>query len=226
MPIPTVILPGYLAGAEEYQALEQAIREQHGPAAIVPLRWWDWLVTVGGRPVTPVLELLEQTVDQALAVNQAQQVNLVAHSAGGWIARMYLGEQAYCGRVWGRHPKVATLITLGTPHRSLERWTRTNLDFVNDNYPGAFHPQVRYVCIAGKAVEGKPGWHDNWLAYQSYKLTAGKGETWGDAITPIAAAHLEGAENITLPDVLHSPRGGRYWYGSPDALQQWLPYLQ
>ncbi len=225
MPLPTVILPGYLADAQEYRGLEQAIRQGHGSALTMPLHWWQWLPTVGGRPVTPVLEILDQTVKQVLADSGAEQVNLVAHSAGGWVARLYLGEQAYCDRVWGAHPKVATLITLGTPHRSLERWTLTNLNFVNTRYPGAFHPKVRYVCVAGKTIEGKPGWQPSWLAYQSYKITAGNGKTWGDAITPVEAAHLEGAENLTLPGVFHSPRGKRYWYGSPEAFKQWMGYL-
>ncbi|MEN9218260.1 MAG: hypothetical protein Q6J33_04540, partial [Gloeomargarita sp. DG_2_bins_126] len=61
------------------------------------------------------------------------------------------------------------------------------------------------------------------LAYESYRLTVGKGEVWGDGITPVAAAHLEGAENITLPGVWHSPRSPGEWYGSPGILPQWLP---
>ncbi|MBD2021054.1 lipase, partial [Leptolyngbya sp. FACHB-36] len=116
-----------------------------------------------------------------------------------------------------------TLITLGTPHTSLERWTRKNLEFVNLTYPGAFYSDVRYVCVAGKAIYGDR-WR-SWLAYSSYKLTCGNGNTWGDGITPIEAAHLEGAENLTLDGAKHSPRAGSLWYGSPGVIDAWLPFL-
>jgi polygalacturonase len=49
---------------------------------------------------------------------------------------------------------------------------------------------------------------------------------WGDGITPVECAHLHGAENLTLTEVIHSPRPGRLWYGSPPILDQWLGYLK
>ncbi len=51
--------------------------------------------------------------------------------------------------------------------------------------------------MAGKAVYGERRL-GKWLAYNSYQLTCGRGNCWGDGITPIAAAHLTGATNITL----------------------------
>jgi len=61
---------------------------------------------------------------------------------------------------WQAHTYVATLVTLGTPHVSQERWTRWNLDFVNNNYPGVYR-NIRYVCVAGKFGEqvAVGGWH-------------------------------------------------------------------
>lgn len=232
MPLPTVILPGFFAGAIEYRALEQALQKLGFPTAIVPLRPRDWFPTVGGRSMIPILRQLDQTVKQLRQDYSVSQVNLIGHSAGGWIARIYLGEQPYTihndvsetAGLWHAYPYVATLVTLGTPHVSQERWTKRNLDFVKVNYPGAFYPDVKYVCVAGKAVYGarRPG---QWLAYNSYKLTCGVGNCWGDGITPIEAAHLDGATNLTLENVLHSPRREGIWYGSPDAMQSWVSYL-
>ena len=107
---------------------------------------------------------------------------------------------------------------------SQERWTRQNLDFVNNNYPGAFHPNVRYVCVAGKSVHGQLNWQ-HWITYHSYELTGGQGNCWGDGITPIVAAHLGGANNIVLEGVQHSPRRDSLWYGSPEIVSAWVPYL-
>ncbi|HLO48569.1 MAG TPA: alpha/beta hydrolase [Kamptonema sp.] len=233
MPLPTVILPGYFAAASEYSELEKTLCDRGFPTLIVPIRQRDWFPTVGGRSMIPILRLLDRTVKQALQQYNSPQINLIGHSAGGWIARIYLGEKPYTihGDVaedvglWNAFPYVNTLVTLGTPHVSQERWTRKNLDFVKIHYPGAFHPNVHYVCVAGKAVFGN--WSlKTWLAYNSYKLTIGTAETWGDGITPVAAAHLEGAENLVLDGVWHSPRSPGKWYGSPDIIPSWAGYLQ
>ncbi|MEB3181840.1 MAG: triacylglycerol lipase [Nostocaceae cyanobacterium] len=230
MPLPTVILPGYLESARAYRQLEQSLQQLGFPTLTVPLRRRDWLTLIGGRPVTPILQQLDRTVKQLLQQTDATQINLIGHSAGGWLSRIYMGEKPYLGRgelnptLWGGHPLVANLITLGTPHISQERWTRWNLDFVNHNYPGAFYKNVRYVCVAGKTIFGERRL-GSWFAHSSYELTCGKGNTWGDGITPVAAAHLEGAENLVIEGVNHSPRSPGIWYGSPEPLKTWVSYL-
>lgn len=233
MPLPTVILPGYFASALEYRLLEASLQQLGFPTVTVPLQQKDWLPTLGGRSMVPILRKIDQTVKQVLEKYHVSQVNLIGHSAGGWIARIYLGEKPYTIHgditdsavgLWHAHPYVATLVTLGTPHISQERWTKRNLDFVKIHYPGAFYPQVKYVCVAGKAIYGQQRW-GSWLAYSSYKLTCGAGNCWGDGITPLEAAHLEGAINLTLDGVLHSPRRKGIWYGSPPAMKAWVSYL-
>lgn len=224
MALPTVILPGYLESAIVYRQLEQSLQNLGFPTVTVPLRRRDWIPTFGGRPITPIVQRLDRTVKQILQKYNASQINLIGHSAGGWISRIYLGEKPYLGSAWSAHPLVATLITLGAPHISQERWTRWNLDFVKNNYPGAFYKNVRYVCVAGKTIFGERR-RGSWLAYTSYQLTCAQGNTWGDGITPIAAAHLDGAENIVLEGVVHSPRSLGIWYGSPEPLKAWVSYL-
>lgn len=229
--LPTVILPGYLESAIAYRPLAQALQAMGFPTVTVPLRRRDWLPTLGGRPVTPILQQLDLTVKQVLQQYNTSQINLIGHSAGGWISRIYLGEKPYLGRgqaisvdSWQAHNYVTTLVTLGTPHISQERWTRWNLDFVNHNYPGAFYRHVRYICVAGKTILGERR-RGSWLAYSSYQLTCGQGNCWGDGIVPLAAAHLEGAENLVIAGVKHSPRSVGLWYGSESVLSNWVPYL-
>ena len=232
MGLPTVILPGYFASAIAYRQLEQHLQQQGFPTTTVPLSRRDWIPTLGGLPVTPILQQLDRTVKQVLQQSGCSQINLIGHSAGGWIARIYLGEKPYwiprggnCSpQTWGAHSSIATLVTLGTPHISQEQWTRQNLDFTNQNYPDAFHPNVQYICVAGKAVYGERRW-GTWIAYNSYQLTCGTGNSWGDGITPIPAAHLKGAKNLTLDNVRHSPRNEARWYGSADVVSAWASYL-
>jgi pimeloyl-ACP methyl ester carboxylesterase len=232
MRLPTVIVPGYFARATDYQALAEQLTQQGIPTTIVPLRKRDWLPTLGGRSVVPILRQIDRTVKQILRESGISKINLVGHSAGGWIARIYLGEIPYTIHgdvsetegVWKAFEYVSTLVSLGTPHISHERWTKRNLDFVKYNYPGAFYPQVHYVCVAGKAIYGEKRL-GSWLAYNSYQLTCGQGNCWGDGITPIAAAHLEGSTNLILERVMHSPNSPGIWYGSPDILPAWINYL-
>lgn len=229
--LPTVILPGYLARAREYEPLQQELMARGIPARIVPLEVSSWFPTIGGRPVTPILQALETTLQRTLQEFSSYRVNLIGHSAGGWIARIYLGKHPYHGRIWSGQDKVSTLVTLGTPHLSRERWTRANLNFVNQTYPGAYWPQVKMVCVAGRAVQGRPlSWGalslSDWIAFNSYQMTAGQGGAWGDGITPIEAAHLEGAINLTLEGVVHAPKDTRPWYGSPQVIPEWIDYLR
>ena len=215
-----VILAGYLAGAGDYTGMAQLLNDQGMPTYTVPLRWWEWLPTVGGRSIAPILEKLHHTIQQLHRAYPTAKFNLIAHSAAGWLGRIYLGDRPYYNRVWHGRKLVQKLICLGTPHTSLEPWTRMNLDFVNQNYPDAFYPEVEYICVAGKAVFGE----GNWIAYNSYQLTCGTGRTWGDGITPVMSAHLQGANNLTLEGVHHSPRAGR-WYGSPEVVREWAQFL-
>jgi hypothetical protein len=58
----------------------------------------------------------------------------------------------------------------------------------------------------------------------------GDAGAWGDGITPVVTAHLDGAENVTLEGVFHTPLGSddesRPWYGSPRVLDQWVEKLR
>lgn len=231
MALPTVIIPGYLAGAAPYQDLVMNLRQRGLWVTTVPLTPWSWLPTIGGRSVQPILQAIAQTVTDVQMRTGSDRVNLIGHSAGGWLARIYLGDRPYtvhpvdrtrCN-CWNGHQHVHTLLTLGTPHRSQERWTRRNLDFVNETYPDAYHDHIQYICVAGKAILGER-WR-TWVTYNSYQLTCGSGSCWGDGITPIAAAHLAAAKNIVLEGVQHSSQPGATWYGSPAVVDTWLPHL-
>ena len=224
MSTPNIILAGYLAGASDYLPIAKQLQDKNLSATVVPLKWWNWTPTLGGRSIAPILEKLDQTINLELEKTGASKVNIIAHSAGGWLARIYLGDSPYYEKIWSARAKVAKLICLGTPQRSLEPWAVRNLGFVNDNYPHAFYDDIEYICIVGKSVQGKKSTPQKWLAYSSYELTCGQGDAWGDGIIPIASAYLDGATNIAIDGVYHSPRSGK-WYGSQEAVNIWSQYL-
>ncbi len=93
--LPTVILPGYLESSPAYYPLAQALTQQGSPTTVVPVRFRDWLPTLGGRSMVPILRLLHRTVTEVLNEQKVDRLNLIGHSAGGWIARIYLGAIPY-----------------------------------------------------------------------------------------------------------------------------------
>lgn len=182
---PIVIIPGYGAPAFSYMAFQtmlQAALPENTYVGVVPVMRRHWALTAGGRPMTPILRIVDQAVQTALAKTGASHVTLIGHSAGGWIGRVYLGDQSYpptsSGVVYNGRRFVKQLVCLGTPHSSGEPVTRKNMSFVNVNYPGAFYDDVEYLNFGGDGVTIPPStapfwrfWQPLWMSRLSYRLT-------------------------------------------------------
>ena len=90
----------------------------------------------------------------ARAASGSERVVLVGHSAGGWLARAFLGDARYGGGDDAPHPHVAGLVSLGTPHAPTPDGvfdvTRGALAWLDERMPGAHFADrgVRYVrCV-------------------------------------------------------------------------------
>ncbi|MFQ3580357.1 MAG: lipase [Chloracidobacterium sp.] len=224
---PIVIIGGFLVDWTAYRPLAQQLETIcRAPVAIVPLTQASWLYASGVGSYRNLLDMAQATVEKTRQAHAAKRVNLVTHSAGGIVARLYLGDDAYDGVAYRGHRQTATLVTLGCPHASLLSWTRRTMDFVNSHYPGAFYASVRYVAVIGCAIRGAfPGTLAEMAAYQSYRLVCGDGTVWGDGVVPVASGQLEGAVNYVCDGIQHVPnRPGADWYDR--AVEQWRPHLQ
>lgn len=223
---PVVILGGFLSHGGMYRKLQEALAAYTGRMVVVAgVHTFDWMATVARAGWLLPLEALGHAVQQAVRRSAAGKVTLVAHSAGGVLARLYLSPQPFLGRVYAGMEHVDHLITLGSPHNNrggLMRGGRMS-QWVNARYPGAhFAPQVRYISVAGKAVRGmRDGSPAERWAYQRYRELCGDGETWGDGLIPVESALLIGSEPVVLPGVQHYSTAGLLWYGSPEALPRW-----
>jgi len=188
-------------------------------------------------------EALDEAIEQLEKEWPGRKVQLVAHSIGGWIARAYLGQLD--PEVRAR--RFSALVTLGTPHRpppeglfrTLDQ-TRGLLSYVEERYPGAAHPELRYLTVGSRAVKGAKGFDipscgeslGRVLAAASYLPLCGDGTIEGDGITPISCAHLPGAEQREV-DAFHiafipgigTRLLGTPWYGSPDLAAKWIDFL-
>lgn len=210
----------------------QACLSRRGCEAVVsPVRRIDWLRVflrglfdadfLAANGTAPVafgwyLDLAKEQVEEVVQASGEPAV-LVGHSAGGWLARALMQRE---GTDWIK-ANVRGLVTLGSPHRPPPEGTRdmtqgclTNLDKAQ---PGAFYADLLfYVTVAGDAVEGRKAKGNvpileliqspspESTAFNSYSVVCGTGNTTGDGVVPLVAAHLQGARQLTLDGCLHS----------------------
>jgi len=241
-----IILPGLGNSASDYDDLAENLRSTTGLDLNVhtcDVRRIDWLRNAAGlldpaywkgtlkpRPVVDwYLDKVKEKVE--IAKRDGGPVSFLAHSAGGWLGRTYL--------VSMEAPEIANVdcfVSLGSPHmpppKDVIDQTRGILTWVNETTPGAFHDSVKYTTISGTCIQGtKFGDEDASLEQkitgQGYKQVGGNADVWGDGIVPKESAHLEGALQINLEGVYHSPlgQGDRKWYGSPEVIGEWYHHL-
>lgn len=268
---PLVLLPGFGNATRDYvapfgreeDAIVTALKARGFDVYVLPMRRKDWLRVVRAL-FTPAywssscttapgytwyLERVKEVVDQARLECKADQVDLIGHSAGGWLGRAFIGQQQFKegpdSSDFEPHEAVRSLVTLGTPHtppppeKAKDR-TGGALTWTNTLYPGAFFAEthdLKYVSVAGRAVRGDkdadrrslPGY-----AAGSYEEVCGDGHgVEGDAVVPLSSALLEGAQHVVLDGVYHSMSkirtfnepSGNIWYGSEEVLDAWLARL-
>ncbi|CAM9491490.1 unnamed protein product, partial [Phaeothamnion confervicola] len=194
--------------------------------------WAFWRGTAS--PYEPAfawyLDMVRKTVDVARKETGAPRVILVGHSAGGWLARAAMGAGTWDETAGtSTEDVVAGLVSLGTPHfPGPADMTRGALSYTSATFPGAFLADrgIFYVTVAGSAVEGveaAPQGDIRRFSFVSYQTVCGQGDVGGDTCVPVCSAHLEGAEQITLPGVYHSINEPDRWYGAETVVDLWLP---
>ncbi|KAI5647651.1 hypothetical protein M9H77_33656 [Catharanthus roseus] len=272
---PAIILPGLGNNTKDYDRLALILKEYGVPTVVLKVSRIDWLRNAAGlidpnywrgalRP-RPVLDWyfrkMFEAISEANEMAQGGALSLIGHSAGGWLARVYMQEFGLSN--------ISLLLTLGTPHLPAPKGlpgvvdqTRGLLDYVKKNCPKAVYtPELRYVCVAGRYIQGARLFRSNdddaemavnieqanpeiaivntskppsptiraRFVGQGYKQVCGQADVWGDGVVPEISAHLEGALNISLEGVYHSPVGSddvtRPWYGSPQVVEQWIQHL-
>jgi alpha-beta hydrolase superfamily lysophospholipase len=160
-----VVLPGLGNADKDYKELVEQLQSRNMTVRVAQVARYDWLRNAAGltkksywegtltpRPTVDwYLERISAAVTEVQAETQGP-VCLLAHSAGGWMARVWLAE-------FGSPDDVHSLVCLGSPlnpppeETDVLDQTRGILTYVNTNMPGAFHKDVNYVCVTGKFIE-------------------------------------------------------------------------
>ena len=247
-----IICPGLGNAGTDYDAFAALLRARGHGATIVDVRRLDWLRNAAGaatpaywrgtlRPRPTVdwyLDAMQRACDAATPEDGDAPLVVVAHSAGGWLARVFIDERASEATT----RRISRLVTLGSPVKPAPRGvpgvvdqTRGILTYVDDNCRTASELSsdldIECVCVAGRYARGAETLDGVASARafalgQGYKQVCGRADVDGDGITPVESALMDGATHVVLDDVYHTPLGadeaaGRAWYGSPSALERW-----
>ncbi len=103
-PYPTILLHGYSQNAGNWFWFGRLLRRA-GVNSLSHLSLTPMFASIERHA-----ERLERHVERLCAETGAPRVNIVAHSMGGLVSRWYI-------QVRGGGPRVALLVTFGTPHR-------------------------------------------------------------------------------------------------------------
>lgn len=221
---PIVFIGGHMSWPVGYRRLAKTLADVSGSEVhVAPITPFDW--ALGRlRGYGQLVFEVASTVDRALLESYSDKAVLVGYSAGGILARVYIGgDPPYGGRRHSGHRRVSHLITLGTPHNVPGDDTLAPIAEVNELFPGALHPDISYLCVAGNAVDGV----SSVRVCNRYERFVGDGRVGGDGKVPVQAALLPGAESLVLDGVYHGRLfggvGGR-WYGSDrETVERWWP---
>jgi len=241
-----VILPGLGNCKQDYASLEQSLRTRgFQNVYILDIQRYDWARNAAGflladywqgtlkpnQVLTWFFDRVDRLIQDVETKHAMSKIHLIGHSAGGWLARVYLGEVYNRSSV---EERFESLITLGTPHfpppKGFVDQTRGLLNYVNDRYPDTFH-NMNYVCIGATSVQGSTKIFqgaslDELIAYWSYLPLAGNGNLLGDGIIPWDISCLPSATQVRLDSVKHSNLTDKdNWYGSEQNIDYWVHHL-
>lgn len=161
-----MVLPGLGNNSEDYAPLAAALRARGLVVEVAPVKRLDWARNASGLRYSaywrgtlqprPTVDWYLERVGAAAgaarsAAGEGAPLTLLAHSAGGWLGRLFMLED---------RADVDRFVSLGSPHLppppGVVDQTRGILTWVDQACPGAFHEGVQYVTVAGKYLQGAP----------------------------------------------------------------------
>lgn len=81
---------------------------------------------------------------------KGQRIAIVAHSASGWISRLFLSSLEYQGRSFHGADKIHSLVCLGSPHFVANNLVYKNLEYLESKCGKDLPPNVRCLCVGSK----------------------------------------------------------------------------
>ena len=219
---PIIILGGFLITSDSYNPAKNAIANISGRKVyVVDITRGDWLKSNSAEGWITILNKVNRMVAFALNETKAKKVDLIGHSSGGIILRLYLSSEPFKDVIYNGQSITRNLITLGSPHQAV-RATKLRR-FVDEKYPGNFFKNINYVSIGGKVeINSKQtSLLTKLFARNSYQSISGDKNESGDGLVPLSSSLLKNSQQIILPNTVHGGIFGKNWYGSTSKVKEW-----
>ena len=219
---PIIILGGFLITSDSYNPAKNAIENISGRKVyVVDVTRGDWLKSNSAEGWITILNKVKRMVYFALNETKAKKIDLIGHSSGGIMLRLYLSSEPFKEAIFNGKSITRNLITLGSPHQAV-RATKLRR-FVDEKYPGNFFKNINYVSIGGKVeINSKQtSLLTKLVARNSYKSISGDKNESGDGLVPLSSSLLKNSQQITLPNTVHGGIFGKNWYGSTSKVREW-----
>ena len=219
---PIVILGGFLITSEAYNPTKNTIENISGRKVyVVDVTRGDWLKSNSADGWLNILNKVQDKVALALKETKAKKVDLIGHSSGGIMLRLYLSGEPFKDAIYDGKSTTRNLITLGSPHQAVKATKLRR--FVDEKYPGNFFKNINYVSIGGeiKINSKQASILTKLIAKNSYKSISGNKNERGDGLVPLSSSLLKNSQQIILPDTVHGGIFGENWYGSSFKVREW-----
>ena len=185
----------------------------------------EWLNTNSIKGWSNILNKVDYYAKNALEECKTRKIDLIGHSSGGVILRLYLSKDLFNGRNYSGCKLTSNLITLGSPHQA-KRATFLR-KFVDEKFPGNFFKNVNYISIGGELTvsSSESSFLSKVFAEKSYRSISGEKTSTGDGLVPLSSSLLRGSQKIILPETSHSNIFGKNWYGSNERIIEWYKQI-
>ena len=221
---PTIILGGFLIDTSAYKEMKEYIEiRTNNKVAVVPVNKIEWLTTNWSFGWRKILDKVESISKEFTKESPTGKVNLIGHSSGGMILRLYLSDLLFNRRIYDGKAKANCLITLGSPNQAKRATYLRN--YVSSQLPGSFYSKyVKYISVAGELDLNGPiaTKTSNRLSKASYLALNGNSSVAGDGLVPRDSALLIGSRQIIMKETAHAKNFGIDWYGSKIKVEEWF----
>ena len=219
---PIIILGGFLITSEAYNSAKNTIENISGRKVyVVDVTRRDWFKSNSAEGWINILNKVKNKVNLALKETQSKKIDLIGHSSGGIILRLYLSNEPFKDAIYDGKSTTRTLITLGSPHQAVKATKLRR--FVDEKYPGNFFKNINYVSIGGEVEinSTQTSLLTKLIARDSYKSISGDKNEQGDGLVPLTSSLLKNSQQIILPETVHGGIFGKNWYGSTSKVKEW-----
>ena len=216
------MLGGFLITSEAYTPAKNIIENiSNRKVYVVDVTRGDWFKSNSPEGWINILNKVKDKVALALKESNSKKVDLIGHSSGGIMLRLYLSSEPFNNIIFNGKSTTRNLITLGSPHQAVKATKLRR--FVDEKYPGNFFKNINYVSIGGEVeiYSKQTSMLTKLIAKNSYKSISGDKNESGDGLVPLSSSLLQNSQQIILPNTVHGGIFGKNWYGSTFKVKEW-----